>query len=126
MSVTNGGPDDASRRTVPGPDVPQPDVPQPDIAIIKDDLATLRRDMTALFAHLEASGIEGAGGAALKAVGQMGGETVRFCDTVAGAAQARSNELRRQVERRPLAMVLAACGLGVMVARMGERRSPRR
>lgn len=116
MSIPNGQAGDERRRAVP----------LPDIEVIKADLATLKRDLTVLFAHLEASAIDGPGGAALKAVGQMGGETMRFCDTVAAGAQARSDELRRQVERRPLAMLVAACGLGVMVARMGERRPPRR
>ena len=101
-------------------------VPRPDIQVIKDDLATLKRDLVALFAHLEASGVDGAGGVMLKAAGRMGGETVRFCDTVAAEAQTRSRELCAQVERRPLAMVLAACALGVFVARMGERRPRRR
>jgi hypothetical protein len=101
-------------------------VPRPDIAVIKDDLATLKRDLAALFADLETSGVAGAGGIMLKAAGRMSGETVRFCDTVAAAAQTRSRELCAQVERRPLAMVLAACAFGVFVARMGERRPRRR
>lgn len=97
-----------------------------DIEIIKADLATLRGDLAALFVHLEASGIDGPGGLALRAAGQLGDETMRFCDTVAAVAQARSKELSLQVKRRPLAMVVAAWALGVIVARMGERRPRRR
>jgi hypothetical protein len=116
MSIPNGRPVDKTRRTVP----------RPDVTVIKEDLATLKRDLAVLFAHLETSEIESPAGAALKAVGQMGSETMRFCDTVAAGTQARSDELRRQVERRPLAMVLVACWLGVIVARMGDHRPPRR
>lgn len=105
-------------------------VSRADLETIKGDLATLKRDLVALFAHLEASAVTGAGGAALKAVGQMGGETVRFCDRIAAEAQDRSRELRLRVERQPLSSVLTACALGMVVARMsashGNDRQPRR
>ncbi len=95
---------------------------RPDLDVIKADLARLKDDLATLFAHLATGPVEGVPGAALRAVGQIGGETVRVCEKLVSETDTRARALRLSVEQRPLSSVLAAGALGVLAARLCDRR----
>jgi hypothetical protein len=95
---------------------------RPDLDVIKTDLARLRDELATLFAHLAAGPVEGIPGAALRAVGQIGGATLRGCEGLASEIDTRARALRLNVEQRPWSSVLAACALGVLAARLCDRR----
>jgi hypothetical protein len=89
----------------------------PDLATLRDDIATLKRDVTNLMEHLKAT----ATGTAQGAAAQLDEGARQLCHNLAAEAERRAKALGRQVEEQPLMSLLIALGVGYIGGRFLSR-----
>jgi len=93
----------------------------PDLDAIVSDLASLRRDLSALTDHLKAGAINGAKGATLDVAGHLGDEAERLYGNLAAQGERSMKALGRQVEEQPVMSLLLAFALGFAGSRLLSR-----
>jgi ElaB/YqjD/DUF883 family membrane-anchored ribosome-binding protein len=84
---------------------------------VRDDIAALKRDVTALMEHLKA----GVAGTAQSAAAQVDEGAHRICHNLAAEAERQAKALGRQVEEQPLTALLIALGVGYIGGRFLSR-----
>jgi ElaB/YqjD/DUF883 family membrane-anchored ribosome-binding protein len=89
----------------------------PDLAMLRDDITALKRDVTSLMEHLRA----GVTGSAQSAAAQVDEGAHRLCHNLAAEAERRAKALGRQVEEQPLTALLIALGVGYIGGRFLSR-----
>jgi hypothetical protein len=89
----------------------------PDLDAIVSDLASLRRDLAALTAHLKIGAVSGAKGAAR----DVAGEAERLYGNLAAQGERSMKALGRQVEEQPVMSLLLAFALGFAGSRLLSR-----
>ena len=86
----------------------------PDVAVLRDDLAALQRDVANLIEHLKT----GAANTAQGAAAQLDDGAQRLYRTVAAEGGRSVKAMSRQVEEQPLTAVLIALGVGYVAGRV--------
>ena len=93
----------------------------PDLDAIVSDLASLRRDLSALTDHLKTGAINGAKGATRDVAGHLGDEAERLYGNLAAQGERSMKALGRQVEEQPVMSLLLAFALGFAGSRLLSR-----
>ena len=88
-----------------------------DIAALRDDLASLKRDMLGLIEHLKA----GATKSAQTASDQVNDDAKRIFDSVAASGDWSAKAIADKVEAQPIAALLIALGIGYVAGRVLSR-----
>lgn len=83
------------------------------------DIASLKRDLSALTGHIKS----GADGAARNVIGQLSDKAVRFCDKVEAQNKRAETAVRRRVDEQPVIRLLIAFVLVLPGSRLLSRRT---
>jgi len=89
-----------------------------DLDAIAGDVAALKRDLTALMAHMRGDGIAGA---ARQATAQLGEEAREFYAKLAAEGERTAQTISRHVDEQPLTSVLLAFAAGFLAGRLLTR-----
>lgn len=95
----------------------EPKVGNAELAELRDDLAALKRDVTALIEHLKAD----AANAAQSAVGKLDDNVRQVYRNVAAEGERSVKAISQKIEEQPLLILLAAFGFGYIGGRMLSR-----
>ena len=93
----------------------------PDLDTIVSDLASLRRDLSALTDHLKTGAIDGAKGATQDVAGNLGDEAEGLYDKLAAQGERSMKALGRKIEQQPVLSLLLAFALGFAGRRLLSR-----
>lgn len=96
-----------------------------DLDTLRQDLEQLRTDVAALRQHLVEAGaarVEAARAVGAARLGELEGGLVRLADGLGTQGREGLARLERTVKERPLASLLAAFGLGVLLSQLLDRR----
>lgn len=94
--------------------------PGSNLHAIKSDIAALKRDLAAVVRGMKvdfSAEIAGAG----DAVGQIGDEAQRIYENLAAQSERSVKAIGRQVEQRPVTLLLLAVAIGFLGSRMLSR-----
>jgi hypothetical protein len=89
----------------------------PNIDKIVDDIAALRRDISALTGHLKSSAVTGAS----EAIDELGGKAKQVYGNLADQGGRTAKALGDQVKEQPLLSLLAAFLVGLVSSRFLSR-----
>jgi hypothetical protein len=89
----------------------------PTLAVLQEDLAALKRDVSSLIAHLKT----GAASGAQSAADQLDGGARRLYDNVSAEGCKSVKALGRQIEEQPVLALLVVLGLGYVAGRLLTR-----
>jgi ElaB/YqjD/DUF883 family membrane-anchored ribosome-binding protein len=89
-----------------------------DLDTLADDVAALKRDLTALIAHIRGDGLAGA---ARQATAQLGDEAKEFYAKLAAEGERTAQAIARHVDEQPLTSVLIAFAAGLLAGRLLTR-----
>jgi len=96
----------------------KPDIETPaGFDAIVDDIASLRRDFTALMEQMKSGASEGAE----NIVGDLNDRANRLYDNVAKQGKRSAKAISQQVEEQPVATLLIAFGIGFIASRLLSR-----
>ena len=90
---------------------------EPDLAMLRDDIGALKRDIANLMEHLKVGATTKAHGAAA----HVDEGARQFGRTVAAEAERSAKAIGRRVEEQPLASLLIAAGVGYIGGRLLSR-----
>jgi ElaB/YqjD/DUF883 family membrane-anchored ribosome-binding protein len=88
---------------------------------IVDDIATLRRDFTALIGQMKSSPLKSANDVAEHTVSELSDRVSHLYDSVATQGQRSAKAIGKQVEEQPMMSVLIAFGIGFLASRLLSR-----
>jgi hypothetical protein len=88
-----------------------------DLEAITDDIAALKRDLSALVAHVKSGAVSGAAGAA----SQLSDEAHDIYGRLAAEGLNSAKMISRQVEEQPMVSLLVAFALGFLGSRLLPR-----
>ena len=89
----------------------------PDLAALREDFATLKRDLANLIEHLKTGATNTAQGAAA----QFDDGAQRLYRSVAAEGERSVKAMSRQIEEQPLVALLIALGVGYVAGRVLTR-----
>jgi len=92
-----------------------------DFDAIVEDLAALRRDFSALMSQMKSGAFKGANDAAENGLGQLGDMADDLYESVAAQGKHSAKAIGRQLEKRPVASLLIAFGVGFIASRLLTR-----
>src|SRR5690242_16263409 len=96
----------------------RPDPPAtPSLDKIVDDIATLRRDISALTAQLRSGAVKGAG----ETIDELSGKAKELYGTLADQSERSAKLLSEQVREQPLLSLVIAFLLGMIGSRLLSR-----
>jgi hypothetical protein len=97
--------------------VARDDTAAPNLDKIVDDIAALRRDISALTGHLKSSAVTGAS----EAIDEIGGKAKRIYGNLADQGERSAKALGEQVKEQPLLSLLVAFLVGIVASRFLAR-----
>jgi hypothetical protein len=89
----------------------------PGLDKIVDDIAALRRDISALTSHLKTSAVAGAG----EAIDEIGGKAKQIYGNLADQGERSAKALGQHVKEQPLLSLVIAFALGLVSSRFLSR-----
>ena len=93
----------------------------PDVEMIMNDIASLKRDIGSLAAHLKTEAIDGTTEAGRHAAARVSDRARQLYGDLAEQGQHSVTAVSRRVEERPLTSLLIAFALGLIGSRMLSR-----
>jgi hypothetical protein len=93
------------------------DTAAPTLDKIVDDIAALRRDISALTGHLKSSAVAGAS----EAIDEIGGKAKQIYGNLADQGERSAKALGEQVKEQPLLSLVIAFALGLISSRFLSR-----
>ena len=88
---------------------------------IVDDLGTLKRDFARLMDQMKTGAIDGASETAESLLSQLNDRASELYESMSDRGDRSIKAITRQVEERPIASLLVAFGIGMLVSRLLSR-----